>query len=149
MRCPIPSNKICWETRSFKFPQVAGTFDWTSLFSAQEMRSGFWHFFSKPIFLFKSSTVRVELIWHNCMHPLYRCLHLRLLPWLPFIVDGGALRAQFIWVQKSILGKMNCTLAGLGFLTDGKGCLGLLAQMQLYPLCISHIRRGVLQDGLY
>lgn len=44
---------------------------------------------------------------------------------------------------------MNCTLAGSGFLTDGEGRLGLLAEVQLYPLHISHIRRAVSQNGLY
>lgn len=58
--------------------------------------------FNKPLFLFKSSTVRMELICHKCMHPLYRCLHLRLLAWLPFIVNGGALRAQFFWLSSEV-----------------------------------------------
>jgi len=44
----------------------------------------------------------------------------------------------------SVLEGMNCIVAGAGFLTDGKGGLWLLAQMQLYALHVSHFRRGVL-----
>lgn len=49
----------------------------------------------------------------------------------------------------SILGEKNCTLAESVFLIDGKGSLGLLAQMQLYPLHTSHVRGRILQNDLY
>lgn len=49
----------------------------------------------------------------------------------------------------SLLEEKNCTLAESVFLIDGKGSLGLLAQMQLYPLHTSHVRGGILQNDLY
>lgn len=111
------------------------------------MCSGFC--FPKLIFLFKSSTERVELIWHNCMHPLYRCLYLRLLPWLPFIVDTGASRGQLIFLSSEVYFRRDELHFGRVWFScwweRQSGVTGSNAAIST----AHNVRRGVVKNGLY